>query len=269
MLRRLTVIVFPGRATTRPRDEFRGDALVGAPEGRGSFVDRSEAGSAAWSEVAAGSGLGGPGWLLGPVLWVAASGSDVLSASRFRCGSGPGAVLGWWVQRLRAWFVPAVTVACLLWTAVGTLLNHPHHLAYFNELAGGPENGWKHLLGSNFDWGQDFQLAAQVICGPDWPRKQTVSVVGDLCMPPEIVDSRLRNEPLLEAMVAILRSDLPTEKVAVRLEWAMRHYGTLRRFCDTVSSCIGGEAARVTSVRYEGWIVLTVAKRGVRRCEQL
>ena len=32
--------------------------------------------------------------------------------------------------------------------------NHPHHLAYFNEYAGGPMEGRYHLLDSNFDWGQ-------------------------------------------------------------------------------------------------------------------
>jgi hypothetical protein len=33
---------------------------------------------------------------------------------------------------------------------------HPHHLAYFNELAGGPLGGRRHLLDSNLDWGQDL-----------------------------------------------------------------------------------------------------------------
>ncbi len=33
---------------------------------------------------------------------------------------------------------------------------HPHHLAYFNELAGGPANGGWHLADSNIDWGQDL-----------------------------------------------------------------------------------------------------------------
>lgn len=32
----------------------------------------------------------------------------------------------------------------------------PHQLAYFNELAGGPYEGWRHLLGSNLDWDQDY-----------------------------------------------------------------------------------------------------------------
>jgi hypothetical protein len=43
------------------------------------------------------------------------------------------------------------------WYAVGTLRNHPHHLAYFNEAAGGPANGWAVLVDSNLDWGQDLK----------------------------------------------------------------------------------------------------------------
>jgi hypothetical protein len=46
----------------------------------------------------------------------------------------------------------------LLATAVSTLRAYPHQLAYFNEAAGGPENGWRHLLHSNLDWGQDLWL---------------------------------------------------------------------------------------------------------------
>jgi hypothetical protein len=43
------------------------------------------------------------------------------------------------------------------WYAAGTLHNHPHHLAYFNEAAGGPTNGWTVLVDSNLDWGQDLK----------------------------------------------------------------------------------------------------------------
>lgn len=32
----------------------------------------------------------------------------------------------------------------------------PHQLAYFNELAGGPKNGYRFLIDSNLDWGQDL-----------------------------------------------------------------------------------------------------------------
>jgi hypothetical protein len=38
---------------------------------------------------------------------------------------------------------------------------HPHYLAYFNELAGGPEKGYLHLSDSNVDWGQDLPALSQ------------------------------------------------------------------------------------------------------------
>ena len=46
------------------------------------------------------------------------------------------------------------------WYAGGTLRQHPHHLAYFNEIAGGPANGWRLLVDSNLDWGQDLERLA-------------------------------------------------------------------------------------------------------------
>jgi len=39
-------------------------------------------------------------------------------------------------------------------------LTHPHYLAYFNELAGGPGNGYKLLVDSNLDWGQGVKTLA-------------------------------------------------------------------------------------------------------------
>lgn len=46
-----------------------------------------------------------------------------------------------------------VCVAAII--GVGCALRFsPFHLSYFNELAGGPENGESHLLDSNVDWGQ-------------------------------------------------------------------------------------------------------------------
>lgn len=43
-----------------------------------------------------------------------------------------------------------------VWAAGSYLSLHPHSLAYFNELAGGPDRGHEHLDGSNIDWGQDL-----------------------------------------------------------------------------------------------------------------
>ncbi len=44
----------------------------------------------------------------------------------------------------------------LAWSVTSSVLVFPHSLSYFNELAGGPKQGGRHLLGSNFDWGQDI-----------------------------------------------------------------------------------------------------------------
>jgi len=44
----------------------------------------------------------------------------------------------------------------LSWQAFSVLSLYPHYLAYFNEIAGGPENGHRHVVDSNLDWGQDL-----------------------------------------------------------------------------------------------------------------
>jgi len=56
---------------------------------------------------------------------------------------------------------PRVAVAVLgFWYAAGTMRSHPDHLAFFNEIAGGPANGYRHLVDSNLDWGQDLKRLA-------------------------------------------------------------------------------------------------------------
>lgn len=61
---------------------------------------------------------------------------------------------------------PAPSLACaagsflvcglLLWGIVSAVRVYPHSLSYFNEVAGGPQNGSAHLIDSNIDWGQDL-----------------------------------------------------------------------------------------------------------------
>lgn len=54
-----------------------------------------------------------------------------------------------------------VRVACVGlvgWFAASSLAAHPHYLPYFNELAGGPDDGIEWLDDSNVDWGQDLIL---------------------------------------------------------------------------------------------------------------
>jgi hypothetical protein len=56
------------------------------------------------------------------------------------------------LTRGRLWLIGACLASC----AGAALLNHPHHLAYFSELCGGPSRGHRFLADSNLDWGQDL-----------------------------------------------------------------------------------------------------------------
>jgi len=52
--------------------------------------------------------------------------------------------------------VPILATLLLCYTTFSSLYYSLHNLAYFNEVAGGPEGGPKHLINSNIDWGQDL-----------------------------------------------------------------------------------------------------------------
>ena len=64
-------------------------------------------------------------------------------------------VLGSWLTRCRPLEAAAVA-GLLLWQAAETGWVYPHYLAYFSPLAGGPDNGHRHLVDSSLDWGQDL-----------------------------------------------------------------------------------------------------------------
>ena len=53
------------------------------------------------------------------------------------------------------------TVGLLAWHAGESIAIRPHYLAYFNQLAGGPSQGYKHLADSSLDWGQDLPALKQ------------------------------------------------------------------------------------------------------------
>lgn len=45
----------------------------------------------------------------------------------------------------------------ILWQVTSVVSIYPHFLAYFNESAGGPNNGYIYTVNSNLDWGQDLK----------------------------------------------------------------------------------------------------------------
>jgi len=50
--------------------------------------------------------------------------------------------------------LPVFLLSC--WLILANLLIYPDYLAYFNLLAGGADGGWRSLVDSNLDWGQDI-----------------------------------------------------------------------------------------------------------------
>lgn len=65
---------------------------------------------------------------------------------------------GWLARGLdaRRPLVAAYLAVLLLWHAGESWRARPHYLAYFNQIVGGSSNGWRHLVDSSLDWGQDL-----------------------------------------------------------------------------------------------------------------
>ena len=63
--------------------------------------------------------------------------------------------LGRWLD-LRRPLAAALIALLALGHVVESVRIRPDYLAYFNQLVGGPANGWRHLVDSSLDWGQDL-----------------------------------------------------------------------------------------------------------------
>jgi hypothetical protein len=102
-------------------------------------------------------------WAPAAILFGLAVNSRMLPGIRYVLPIFPLLILagGFVLQKYgeRRW-LRGLAAAGLLWLAFGTAAIYPHGLAYFNEWAGGPNQGWRYLSDSNIDWGQDLpQLA--------------------------------------------------------------------------------------------------------------
>ena len=67
---------------------------------------------------------------------------------------------GWWLRQNQRW-MRVIIIVLLIMQMVVIVRIHPHYLAYFNELAGGPGKGYLRLTDSNVDWGQDLPSLAR------------------------------------------------------------------------------------------------------------
>lgn len=51
----------------------------------------------------------------------------------------------------------------LIWLISGTVASFPGFLSYYNELAGGTNNGYRYAVDSNYDWGQDLRRLKEFV----------------------------------------------------------------------------------------------------------
>ncbi len=102
-----------------------------------------------------------PLWALLVVYWATAISSNINIGHRHILPTYPAMfILAGGAARLlrgrRGKLAIAAVIACLVLYAGEALWIHPHYLAYFNQLVGGPGNGYRHLVDSSLDWGQDL-----------------------------------------------------------------------------------------------------------------
>ncbi|MEK7555252.1 MAG: glycosyltransferase family 39 protein [Patescibacteria group bacterium] len=54
-------------------------------------------------------------------------------------------------------FKGVVIAVLIIWYLTEVLFATPHYLSYFNQFGGGVESGYKYVVDSNYDWGQDLK----------------------------------------------------------------------------------------------------------------
>ena len=68
------------------------------------------------------------------------------------------AIMGipWPLQRRQDAILLVVVIGLTIWLALDAVAIYPHHLSFFNDLAGGAANADRYLVDANLDWGQDL-----------------------------------------------------------------------------------------------------------------
>lgn len=67
-------------------------------------------------------------------------------------------------QELFSTSVKSAVLAILLgWYLISSLMIAPHFISYFNLFSGGTKNGYRLVVDSNYDWGQDLKRLAQYV----------------------------------------------------------------------------------------------------------
>ena len=123
---------------------------------------------AAWRWAPARPGIStAPLWTLVAVYWLVALTSHLNIGHRHMLPTYPvmfifAGAAGRWLSR-RSPVALALVLVCAATFAWESWAIRPHYLSYFNQLAGGPAGGYRHLVDSSLDWGQDLPGLAAFI----------------------------------------------------------------------------------------------------------
>lgn len=60
----------------------------------------------------------------------------------------------------------SILLIIMAWFIIESLSSYPYFISYFNEIAGGPTNGYKYVTDSNYDWGQDLKRLKNFVDNP-------------------------------------------------------------------------------------------------------
>ena len=127
---------------------------------RKTRLARKETGAALWRALAPALYCTAPLWLFLAVYWATAICSHLNIGHRHIMPVYPpmfilaGASAYWVTARER--LVRAVLIAALVIGAAECASAWPDYIPYFNAIAGGSKNGYRHLVDSSLDWGQDL-----------------------------------------------------------------------------------------------------------------
>lgn len=154
--------------------------------------------------------------------------------------------LGTWWNPPRRSLRTAWLAICLAMLPLG-LSRHPHELAYFNELAGGPIGGREHLLDSNLDWGQGlFELR-------EFLRREEIELAGLAyfgMVPPAELGIDFRIPPSYEQVLA--RRELTPGWYAVSVNFVQGRPHTIRDAEGRIRSAGGGEFSYFRNMQRAG-----------------
>jgi energy-coupling factor transporter transmembrane protein EcfT len=129
-------------------------------------------------------------------------------------------------------YLRLIIISLLVFQLYSVIKIFPNYIAYFNEFAGGPVNGYKILVDSNLDWGQDAKKLKKYMVENNIDHV-CISYFGQASLEFYGIDYRylpdnanIRNAPDLECVVAISMTSLYSR--AREYGWLLKYQPTAR-----------------------------------------